>query len=77
MRKFDEFVILDDTNTIQKFVGFSELINRIKIDYDKLIEKGNKAAGTRARKRIQLLRTLCRDMRFEIQELKKNVKDAE
>lgn len=39
---------------------------------DKFNEKGNKAAGTRARKALMEITKLCKDRRKEIQESKNN-----
>lgn len=39
-------------------------------DLDKFYNKGNKAAGTRARKTLQDLKKLAQDIRIEIQEKK-------
>ena len=38
----------------------------------KFYEKGNKAAGTRARKQLQDLKKLSQEIRLEIQDMKNN-----
>ena len=40
-------------------------------DYSKFNEKGNKTAGTRARKTLQDIRNWSKDVRMEISEAKK------
>lgn len=39
-------------------------------DLEKFYEKGNKAAGTRARKQLQNLKKLSQEIRLEIQDIK-------
>ncbi|WP_069130570.1 histone H1 [Rhodohalobacter halophilus] len=39
-------------------------------DLDKFYNKGNKAAGTRARKQLQDLKKLSQEIRLEIQDIK-------
>ncbi|MEO1022740.1 MAG: histone H1 [Bacteroidota bacterium] len=41
-------------------------------EMEKFYDKGNKAAGTRARKGLQDLKKLSQDIRLEIQEKKNN-----
>ncbi|MEM8560258.1 MAG: histone H1 [Bacteroidota bacterium] len=53
---------------------YSELkdqLEGIERDLVQFYDKGNKAAGTRARKGLQDLRNLCQDVRQEIQAIKK------
>ena len=47
------------------------LIDELEPDMEKFYEKGNKAAGTRARKTLQELKKLAQEIRLEIQ-AKKN-----
>lgn len=47
------------------------LVTEFEADYTKFSEKGNKAAGTRARKSLQDIRNLAKDIRTEISEAKK------
>ena len=47
-----------------------ELISELEPDMEKFYEKGNKAAGTRARKTLQELKKLAQEVRLEIQDMK-------
>lgn len=46
------------------------LMTELEEDLDKFYEKGNKAAGTRARKQLQDLKKLSQEIRLEIQDIK-------
>ena len=46
------------------------LIEELEPDMNKFYEKDNKAAGTRARKKLQEIKKLAQDIRLEIQEMK-------
>ena len=46
------------------------LVESVSSEMEKFYEKGNKAAGTRARKGLQDLKKLAQDMRLEIQSKK-------
>lgn len=48
------------------------LFEQYTSENDKFNEKGNKAAGTRARKALMDISKLCKDRRKEIQEAKNN-----
>lgn len=48
------------------------LMASLEGDLDKFYNKGNKAAGTRARKSLQDLKKLAQDIRIEIQNMKNN-----
>jgi hypothetical protein len=48
------------------------LMTELEDDLDKFYNKGNKAAGTRARKQLQDLKKLSQEIRLEIQEIKNN-----
>lgn len=48
------------------------LMAELEEDLEKFYEKGNKAAGTRARKQLQNLKKLSQDIRVEIQDIKNN-----
>ncbi|HCD53527.1 MAG TPA: histone H1 [Balneolaceae bacterium] len=48
-----------------------ELVDSVSAEMEKFYDKGNKAAGTRARKGLQDLKKLAQDIRLEIQ-AKKN-----
>ncbi len=47
-----------------------ELMTGLEEDMDKFYNKGNKAAGTRARKQLQDLKKLAQEIRLEIQDEK-------
>ncbi|MAL17134.1 MAG: histone H1 [Balneola sp.] len=46
------------------------LLDETTEEMEKFYEKGNKAAGTRARKGLQELKKLAQEIRLEIQEIK-------
>lgn len=46
------------------------LMAELEEDLTKFYEKGNKAAGTRARKQLQEMKKLAQDIRVEIQDIK-------
>jgi hypothetical protein len=48
------------------------LTAELEVDLDKFYNKGNKAAGTRARKQLQDLKKLSQEIRLEIQDMKNN-----
>ena len=48
------------------------LMAELEEDLVKFYDKGNKAAGTRARKQLQDLKKLSQDIRLEIQDMKNN-----
>ncbi|MCC5940420.1 MAG: histone H1 [Balneolaceae bacterium] len=48
------------------------LMAELEEDLVKFYDKGNKAAGTRARKQLQDLKKLSQDIRLEIQDIKNN-----
>ena len=48
------------------------LVEQYIQDNDKFSDKGNKAAGTRARKALMEITKLCKERRKEIQEAKNN-----
>jgi len=48
-----------------------QMVANFEDDYIKFEEKGNKTAGTRARKYLQEIRNLAKDVRMEISEAKK------
>lgn len=49
-----------------------ELIAELEPDLVKFYEKGNKAAGTRARKALQEIKKAAQEIRLEIQDIKNN-----
>ena len=46
------------------------LMTELEEDMEKFYDKGNKAAGTRARKQLQELKKLSQEIRIEIQDMK-------
>lgn len=46
------------------------LMTELEEDMEKFYDKGNKAAGTRARKQLQELKKLSQEIRLEIQDMK-------
>ena len=52
------------------FTELDVLVSDIKLNADKFFNKGNKAAGTRARKGLQRLKSLAQAIRNKIQEVK-------
>jgi hypothetical protein len=46
------------------------LAGELEGELDKFYNKGNKAAGTRARKQLQELKKLSQEIRLEIQDIK-------
>ena len=54
---------------------FKELVSEFEVDYSKFNEKGNKAAGTRARKALQEIGKYAKAERKAIQE-EKNARKA-
>lgn len=59
---------MEDTTHNSILVLVEQYIN----ENEKFAEKGNKAAGTRARKALMDITKLCKDRRKEIQEAKNN-----
>jgi len=55
---------------MSRFDEIKSLIGSFEDDMSKFYEKGNKAAGTRARKGLQELRKLSQEVRLEIQDIK-------
>ena len=47
-----------------------ELVDQLEPDMQKFYEKGNKAAGTRARNALQEMKKLAQEIRVEIQDMK-------
>ncbi len=52
----------------------NQLVDELEVDIDKFYEKGNKAAGTRARKKLQEIKKLSQEIRLEIQDMKNSGK---
>lgn len=54
----------------KRYDELSGILEEAKEDLQKFYEKGNKAAGTRARKSMMSLKKLAHEVRQEIQEIK-------
>jgi len=50
-----------------------KLMSEFESDYTKFNEKGNKSAGTRARKTLQDIRNLAKDVRVDIIDKRKDM----
>jgi len=59
---------------MSRFEEISNLIDELEPDINKFYDKGNKAAGTRARKTLQNLKKLSQEIRLEIQDWKNSGK---
>ena len=46
------------------------LLENTRADYDKFVERGNNAAGTRVRKAMQEVKSLAQELRVQIQDTK-------
>lgn len=55
---------------MSKIEEIKSLMSVLEEDLVKFYEKGNKAAGTRARKLLQDLKKVCQDTRNDIQQRK-------
>ena len=56
----------------ERYSQLNEILEGAEEDLMKFYEKGNKAAGTRARKRLMKLKKLSHEIRQEIQDIKNN-----
>lgn len=57
----------------ERTTEMESLVENFKMEYDKFTEKGNKMAGTRARKHLQEIRNLAKDLRDEISKTKREM----
>ena len=55
---------------MSRVTQLQELVDQVSEEMSKFYDKGNKAAGTRARKGLQDLKKLSQDIRLEIQNIK-------
>jgi len=55
---------------MSRFNEVKTLVDSLEEDMDKFYAKGNKTAGTRARKTLQDLKKLSQEIRIDIQEQK-------
>lgn len=54
----------------ERYTQLSDVLEEVEEDLMKFYEKGNKAAGTRARKSLMELKKLSHEIRQEIQDIK-------
>lgn len=57
---------------MERLEELKKMVSDFELHYNKFVEKGNKAAGTRARKSLQEIRNWSKDVRMEISESKKS-----
>lgn len=55
---------------------FQKIVDEMKADFEKFYDKGNSSAGTRVRKHLQALATLCKDTRKDVTEVKNTRKES-
>lgn len=63
--------------TMENYEVLKSLVLAIETDVKKFHEKGNNAAGGRARKAMQEIKTLAQSIRVDIQQAKKAEKNNE
>ena len=56
-------------NLENKLAEMHQLLISTAVDYDKF-QSGNKSAGTRLRKAMQIIKGLAQDVRLEVQDIK-------
>ncbi|WP_022834844.1 histone H1-like protein [Salisaeta longa] len=56
----------------ERYAELTDTVEEAEEDLMKFYEKGNKAAGTRARKSMMALKKLAHEIRQEIQDIKNN-----
>lgn len=55
---------------MSRVTQLQELVDQVSEEMSKFYDKGNKAAGTRARKGLQEVKKLSQEIRLEIQAIK-------
>lgn len=60
----------------EQFQEIKDIIVELEDDILKFFDQGNKAAGVRARKKLQELRKKARQLRFEILKKRKDMDDC-
>ncbi len=55
---------------MEKYKTLKDLVLSVEDDFVKFYDKGNKAAGTRARKAMQDIKVIAQDIRKDIQDRK-------
>lgn len=59
-----------------RFQEFAKVVEEMEADFEKFYDKEIGAAGTRVRKHLQTLATLCKDVRKDVTETKNARKEA-
>lgn len=59
---------------MSRYDDMKELLDELEPDINKFYNKGNKAAGTRARKTLQEMKKKAQEIRLEIQDWKNSGK---
>jgi hypothetical protein len=59
---------------MSRYDEMNELMEELQPDITKFYDKGNKAAGTRARKTLQTMKKKAQEIRLEIQDHKNSGK---
>jgi hypothetical protein len=59
-----------------KIADFQKIVESMESDFEKFYDKGINAAGTRVRKHLQELATLCKDVRKDVTETKNARKEG-
>ena len=60
---------------MKKYNEMIDFLNTAKTDFEKFYDKGQNAAGTRARKAMGELKKMAQEVRLEIQDLKNKNKE--
>ena len=55
---------------MSRYDDMKNLLDQLEPDINKFYNKGNKAAGTRARKTLQEMKKKAQEIRLEIQDMK-------
>lgn len=61
---------------MDKLQHLKDVVDAVSKDSTKLFEKGNKAAGTRARKNLQELKKISQELRVAIQDTKASMQNT-
>lgn len=59
-----------------RYQEFTKIVEAMEGDFEKFYDKGVGTAGTRVRKALQELATLCKDVRKDVTETKNARKEA-
>ena len=60
---------------MSQFSKVQDLVNSLEGDFEKFYDKGNQAAGTRVRKGMQDLKNLAQEIRIDVQNKKKRLRN--